>query len=186
MLSITDLKTGVTIEYNGEPFIVIAYEHGKVAMSGAFVRTKLRNLITGNVIDVTFKGNVSVSEADIEKRRSNFLYAQDDKLFFMDIENFEQYELSKNSLGERAKFLKEGQEVTVMLWKGRAINVDLPIKMEFKVVSTPPGVRGDTVSGATKPAVLDSGATVAVPLFINEGDIIRVNTQEGTYVERVK
>jgi len=186
MLSLTDLKTGTNIELRGEPYVVIAYEHGKLGRGGAFMRTKLRSLLTGNVIEETFKGNVAVAEADIEKKHSNFLYAQNDKLFFMDSVTFEQYELPKSALGERGKFLKEGLEVAVMLWQGRAINIEMPIKVEFKIVSTPPGIRGDTVSGGTKPATLDSGATINVPLFINEGEIIRVNTEEGNYVERVK
>lgn len=186
MLSITELKTGTAIDWRGEPYVVIAYEHGKLGRGGAFVRAKLRNILTGNILEETFKGAIQVPEANIEKRKASFLYHDQDNLVFMDSENFEQFEIPQKSLGSVSGFIKEGAEVMAMLFKGKVISVELPIKVELKVVESPPGVKGDTASGATKTAKLETGATINVPLFVNEGDLIRVNTQEGTYVERVK
>ena len=186
MLSITELKTGTTIEWKGEPYVVIAYEHGKLGRGGGFVRTRLRNLLSGNVIEETFKGAVQVEEANLEKRSASFLYRQNNQLVFMDSANFEQYQIPAKSLGVSAGFLKEGQAVLALIFKGNPISAELPIKVELKVTETPPGVRGDTATGGQKQALLESGATISVPLFINEGEIIRVNTQEGTYVERAK
>jgi len=183
MLSPSDLKTGTAIEWRGEPYQVIAYEHGKVAMSG---RTKLRNLLSGNVIEETFRPAQQLAEANLERRAATFLYQQNDTLFFMDSETFDQYEIPAKNLGTSANFLKEGQPVTLIKFKGKAINADIPIKVDLKVVETSPGIKGDTAAGGQKKAKLETGATISVPLFVNEGDLVRVNTQEGIYVGRIK
>lgn len=186
MLSITDLKTGVTIDMEGQPFIVESYQHSKMGRAGAVLRTKLRNLKTGSVVDLTFKGGDKFEEAVLDKHSCTYLYAEGNQHFFMDSVSFEQYNLSATEVGPKARFLKEGLEVQILFYESKPVSVILPIKIDLLVTHTEPGVKGDTVSGGTKPATLETGATISVPLFIKNGEIIRVNTEEGTYVERAK
>lgn len=186
MLGITDLKTGVVIDYEGAPYMVIAYQHSKQGRSGAVLRTKLRNLKSNAVVDMTFKGGDKFEEATLQKRNCSFLYADAGQYTFMDSETFEQFILGSDELGEKANFLKEGSSVQILFFDEQPVSLELPIKMEFEVTHTEPGVRGDTAQGGTKPAIIETGAKITVPLFVKIGDVIRVNTVEGTYVERVK
>lgn len=186
MLGITDLKTGVTIELEGDPYVVLTYQHSKMGRGGAVLRTKLRNLKTGAVVDITFKGSDKFEEANLERKPCSFLYSDGSEYTFMDSSSFEQYVLSKDIVGDKARFLKEGAELQIMFFEDQPVSIDLPIKMELTVTHTEPGVRGDTAQGGTKPATLETGATITVPLFVKIGDVLRVNTVEGTYVERAR
>lgn len=184
MLGINDLKTGTTFVYEGSPCVVLKYEHSKMGRSGAVLRTKLKNLLTGSQFDITFKGSDKFDEATLEKRPSSFLYKDGDDYAFMDSTSFEQFTIKAEDLGDKANYLKEGSDLQILFYDDKPVSVDLPIKMEFEVTHTEPGVKGDTATGGSKPATLETGITITVPLFIKIGDIIRVNTVEGTYVER--
>jgi len=186
MLGITDLKTGTAIVYENAPHVVLKYEHSKMGRGGAVMRTKLRNLITGSQFDITFKGSDKFDEANLQKRACSFLYADGSEFAFMDSTSFEQFNLSKEDLGDKINFLKEGAEVSILFYDEKPVSVELPIKMEFEITHTEPGVKGDTATGGSKPATIETGATITVPLFVKTGDVIRVNTVEGTYVERAK
>ena len=185
MLSITDLKVGKKIILNDEPYLVTSYSQSKQARGGSVVRVKLKNLITGNSLPRTFQGNDKIEEADIERAKSQFTYADGDTFHFMDNETYDQFELSREQLGDLAVYLIEGNDVDVIKFKGNPINIELKAKIDIKVASAPPGVKGDTAAGGSKPATLETGIVVQVPLFVKEGDIIRVNTETGEYVERV-
>lgn len=186
MLGITDLKTGVAIDLQGEPYVVLSYQHSKMGRGGAVLRTKLRNLKTQSVVDMTFKGSDKFEEAILERRLCSFLYSEGSTYTFMDSASFEQFTLTKEKLADKVNFLKEGSEIQILFYDDEPVSLDLPIKMEFLVTHAEPGVKGNTAQGGSKPATIETGATVTVPLFVNTGDVIRVNTQEGTYVERAK
>ncbi len=185
MLNFNEIKLGSSIKMNNEPYIVISAQHLKMGRGGAVLKTKLKNLITGNVLEHTFKGSDKAEEADIEKTKADFLYAENDDCYFMDQNSFEQFSLKKKDIGDQVKFLKEGMNVEVLNFNGQAMAIKLPIKIELEVTSAPPGIKGDTASGGTKQVELETGATINAPLFINTGDKIRINTETGEYVERV-
>ena len=184
MLGITNLKTNTKIELDGEPYVVTEYQHSKMGRGGAVVRTKLRNLKTGAMLQKTFQGNDKIKPAALSTRSGQYLYSDGGSYTFMDTQNYEQFTLTKELVGEGAKFLKEGLEVQLLEHADSLIAVELPIKVAYKVTDTDPGLKGDTVSGGSKPATLESGATVTVPLFVQIGDSVRVDTRTGTYVER--
>ncbi len=184
MLGITDLKTGVKFMLDGAPHEVLTYQHSKKARGGAVVRTKLKNMISGATIDKTFRGNEKIEEADVTRAKAQYLYSDGDKYHFMDNESYEQFEVDKEILGDKINYLKEGLDIELMKFEGRAIGVDLPIKVTYEVTETQPGVRGDTAQGGSKPATMESGVIVTVPLFVNEGDKVVVDTRDGSYVER--
>ncbi|HSI20524.1 MAG TPA: elongation factor P [Verrucomicrobiae bacterium] len=184
MLSITDLKTGTTFDMNGDPVVVLGYQHSKMGRSGAVLRTKLRNLKTGATFDITFKSSDKFEEAPLERRSCQYLYAEGNGFVFMDNASFEQLTLSGDVVGEKSRYLKEGSELQIVFYEDKPVSVVFPIKMEFEVVHTEPGVKGDTAQGGSKPATLETGAIITVPLFVKIGDILRVNTDENTYVER--
>jgi len=184
MLGITDLKTGVKFIYNGEPHEVMSYQHSKTARAGAVMRTKLKNMITGSVIDKTFRGNEKFAEANVTREKGQFLYSDQGKYNFMNMSSYDQYEIDIQIIGDRAQFLQEGMDVDVVKYEGRAIGVDLPIKVSYEIIETQPGVKGDTAQGGSKPAKIATGASITVPLFINQGDKIIVDTRDGSYVER--
>ncbi len=186
MLSTTDFRRGLKIEMDGEPFLMIEFQHVKPGKGGAFVRTKLKSLITGNVLEKTFKSGDKVDKPDLVEKEMQFLYRQEDEFYFMDNENYEQHFIHKDQLGGADAFLYENILVTVLFHNSKAIAVDLPNFVELTVVETDPGVKGDTASGGTKPATLETGTVIQVPLFINEGEKIKVDTRSGQYVERVK
>jgi len=185
-MDINDLKrTGTIISLEDQPYIVIWSQHSHHGRGQAQIRVRLKNLISGKVIEKTFSPGDKIKEADIERSKANYLYQDEDKVYFMDNSTYEQFFLDKKMISGKEKFLKEGQEVDIILFNGRPINLDLPKKIDLKVVETVPGVRGNSATNIMKPATLETGLKIKVPLFIKEGDIIRVNTETGEYVERV-
>ncbi|WP_102345629.1 elongation factor P [Bacillus sp. Marseille-P3661] len=184
MISVNDFKTGVTIEVDGGIWQVIEFQHVKPGKGAAFVRSKLRNLRTGAVQEKTFRAGEKVSKAHIENRRMQYLYASGDVHTFMDNESYEQIELQAAQLSHELKFLKENMEVHIMTFQGETLGVELPNTVELKVIETEPGVKGDTASNVTKNATVETGLVVQVPMFVNEGDTLIINTAEGKYVSR--
>jgi len=184
MLSLSDIKTGKNILWNDTPFVVLYHEHSKTGRAGAVLRTKLKNLITGAVMEKTFQGSEAVYEADITKSTAQYTYRDGNDYNFMDNSSYEQFSLSKDALGNNVDYLIEGTEVTLLNFNGNPINIELPIKVKLKVVEAPPGVKGNTVSTGGKMVKLETGMKVSTPLFVNEGDTIIVNTEKGEYVSR--
>lgn len=182
MLSITDLKTGVVFVFRDEPFQVLSHQHVKMGRGGAVLRTKMRNLKSGAVLEETFKGNDTFEEADLAKRPAQFLFASSGVVTFMDMTTYEQFELTEEMLGDQMHYLKEGGVVEVLLFEEKPIGVTLPIKIELTVTDTAPGFKGDTAARSYKPATLESGATIQVPFHIKSGDTIIVDTRDGSYV----
>ena len=184
MISVTDLRSGTKVEMDGGLWEVIDYQHQKIGRGGAKVVAKFRNLESGTIFERSFNATEKLQDIFIEYRTMTFLYANDDQYTFMDNETYEQPTLTRDQIGDGARFLKENVEVTVDYFQGRPLNVTLPNVVELRITRTDPGVRGDTVSGGSKPAVLETGATVNVPLFIEEGEVIRVDTRSGEYLGR--
>lgn len=184
MLSINDLKIGTKVIFNGLPMQVIFAQHSKQGRAAGIMRTKLRNLIDGTIIEKTFAGAEKLDEAVLETKKAQFLYKDSINFNFMDSGTFEQFSLTSNQLGNMAKFLKEASDVDIVYFDSQPINVNLPIKLEFQVTYTEPGYRGNTTSNVLKPATLETGAQVNVPIFIKTGDKIVLDTRTGEYVER--
>ncbi|WNG20096.1 elongation factor P [Cystobacter fuscus] len=186
VIDTSEFRNGLKIEIDGEPFVIEYFQHVKPGKGSAFVRTKIRSLLSGRVLEPTMKSGDKVGVPDIEEKAMQFLYVQDGDYYFMDKRNFEQTFLSEKVLGESKNFLKENIDADVLFWNGKAIAVTLPNSVDLKVTKCDPGVRGDTVSGALKPATLETGFVVNVPLFINEGDVLKIDTREGgKYLTRV-
>ncbi|RLE08243.1 MAG: elongation factor P [Candidatus Aminicenantes bacterium] len=185
MYSTTDFRRGLKIEVDGTPYAIVEFQHVKPGKGGAFVRTKLRNLITGAVIDKTFRAGEKVERPDLEEKTMQFLYSEGNQYYFMDTETYEQTFLTQEQLGESKNFLQENINVSILYYQGKPIGVELPIFVELEVKKTEPGVRGDTATGGSKPATLETGAVIQVPLFINEGDKVKIDTRTGEYIERV-
>jgi len=185
MLSLNEIKIGKIIRVNEQPFVIVRTDHHKMGRGGAVLKTKLRNLIDGSMLDKTFQGNDRAEEADTEKKKANFMYTDENNAFFMDNENYEQFELGLDQLSDKSKFLKEGTDVDVLYFEDKPVAIDLPIKVELRVTSAPPGIKGDSAGSVTKIVELETGVTIAAPLFVKEGDIIRINTDTGEYTERV-
>jgi len=179
-----DLRPGMKIELDGAPFIVTDYQWVKPGKGGAFNRTKLKNMRTGSIVERTFRTEEKVERAELEERRAQFMYRSDDEFHFMDTETYEQFFLNEEQLGDASVYLKEEMVVTIVSHRGSPLTVEVPTFVELAVAKTDPGVRGDTASGGSKPATLETGAVVQVPLFINIGDRLRVDTRTGTYIER--
>lgn len=186
MYSTTEFRKGLKIEINGEPFVIVDFQHVKPGKGGAFVRTRLKSLITGNVIDQTFRSGERVNKPDLEEREMQFLYETNGEFHFMDTHTFEQLFLTADQLGESRDFLKENLIIKALFHNKRPIGIEVPMFVELKVIKAEPGVKGDTATGATKPVTLESGAVIQVPLFIEEGDIIRIDTRTREYITRVK
>lgn len=184
MLSLTEIKVGSLIVLNSEPYIVTKSEHHKMGRGGAVLKTKLKNLVTSNVVEKTWQGNDRAEEADVEKRKANYLYKDESFAYFMDNENYEQFNLPIDQLGGKEKFMKDGVDVTVMHFDSKPMSVELPIKVELTVTSAPPGVRGNSAGNVMKTAELETGALISVPMFVESGDVIRINTENEQYVER--
>ena len=184
MISGGDLRPGTKIELDGVPHIVIDYQWVKPGKGGAFNRTKLKNMRTGAIAERTFRTEEKLEPAELEERRAQFLYRSGDEYHFMDTETYEQFFLSEDQLGDARKFVKEEMVVTIISHGGSPLTVEVPTFVELAVVETDPGVRGDTASGGSKPATLETGAVIQVPLFINIGERLRVDTRTGTYIER--
>jgi elongation factor P len=185
-VSTNDLKRGMTLDLEGGLYQVIEFQHVKPGKGGAFVRTKLRNLRTGAVIDRTFNAGVNIGLAIVERHEMQFLYRDGDSLVFMDLASYEQHHVPSAVVADAAGYLTEGSTATVALHRGTAIGVELPASVVLRVARTDPGVKGDRVSGALKPATLETGVVVNVPLFVEEGDSIKVDTRSGEYLTREK
>lgn len=184
MLSLSEIKTGKNIIFNGSPYSVLYHEHSKTGRAGSVLRTRLKNLLTGTVLEKTFQGADQVSEADIQKAKAQFIYKEGIDYYFMDSETYEQFSLSKEALGNSIDYIKEGIEVTLLNFNGNAINIELPIKIKLKVTEAPPGIKGNTVSTGGKMITLETGLKISTPLFVKAGDEIIVNTEKGEYVGR--
>lgn len=181
----SQFKNGLKLELDGEPCVMTFFQHVKPGKGGAFVRTKLKNLRTGRMVEKTFRSGEKVEEADIDERKMQYLYQDGESLVFMDNDTYDQMSLSMEKVGQTRKFLKENTDVEIVLYKGDAISIELPAFIHAQITQTDPGLKGDTASGATKPATLETGAVIQVPLFIKEGETVRVDTRTGEYVERV-
>jgi elongation factor P len=184
--STAEFRKGLKIELEGEPYIITDFLHVKPGKGGAFVRTKLKSLVTGNVIDRTFRSGEKVQTPALDERNMQYLYKEGQTYHFMDSDTYEQLTLTADQLGENSNFLKENIQVRIVFHNGKPIGVELPFFVELTIVRTEPGVRGDTARGGTKPATVESGAVIQVPLFLNEGDVIKVDTRTGEYIERAK
>jgi elongation factor P len=183
----SELRNGLKVELDGQPFSVVYFQFVKPGKGTAFTRTKLKNLLTGAVIERTFRSGETLADADVEEHPMQFLFATGDTFTFMNTETYDQVELSRDLLGDDATFLMENLEVTVLFYKGRAVNMTLPNFIESRVVWTEPAVKGDTANNITKSARLECGAEIKVPIFVGEGDLIKVDTREGgAYVSRMK
>jgi elongation factor P len=186
MISVNDFKTGLTIEVDGDIYRVMDFQHVKPGKGAAFVRSKLRNLRSGNVNEKTFRAGEKVEKAQIDNRRMQYLYANGDDHVFMDNDSYEQIELNSSQIEYELKFLRENMEVHIMQYQGETLGVELPTTVVLEVTETEPGIKGDTASGGSKPAKLETGLTVQVPFFINVGDKLIINTSEAEYVSRAQ
>ena len=184
MADTTAFRNGYTIRMEGAIYEIVDFQHVKPGKGVAFVRTRLKNVETGAVLDRTFRSGDKVDEVRIEKREMQFLYSEGDTYHFMDLETYDQTAIPKAAMGASANLLLENGSAYVLVAEGRTIGVELPNFVELKVTFTEPGVKGDTASGATKPATLETGATVSVPLFVNQGEVLKIDTRTGDYVER--
>ncbi|ARD46831.1 elongation factor P [Sporosarcina sp. P37] len=184
MISVNEFRTGLTIEVDGDIWRVMDFQHVKPGKGAAFVRSKLRNLRSGNVNEKTFRAGEKVARAQIDNRKMQYLYANGDEHVFMDNESYEQLELSEKQLEYELKFLKENMEVHVITYKDEVLGVELPVTVTLEVAETEPGIKGDTASGGSKPAKMETGLIVQVPFFVNQGDMLVINTEEAEYVSR--
>lgn len=184
MISTNDFKTGVSVEIDGDAYVVVEFQHVKPGKGSAFVRTKMRNTRTGAVIERTFNAGEKMPKAHLERREMQYLYHDGTYYVFMDTENFEQSLLTEEQMADAKNFLIENMNLSILMFKGDIIGVDLPGQVELEVIDTEPGIKGDTASGGNKPATLQTGVVVRVPFFINVGDRIKVNTRTGDYIER--
>ena len=184
MISSNDFRTGTTIELDGSVWRVVEFLHVKPGKGSAFVRTKLKNAQTGSVVERTFRAGETVPQANLEKRAMQHTYVEGDSYVFMDMENYEESRLSEKEIGDRVKYLTTEMEVNVLTWNDQVIDVELPNTVVLEVAQTDPGLKGDTATGGTKPATLETGAQVMVPLFINPGERIRIDTRNDSYLGR--
>lgn len=184
MLSMSEIKLGKVLTVNNEPFVVIKTDHHKMGRGGAVLKVKMRNLVNGNVLERTFQGNDKAEEAQTQTKKANYLYSDGSGANFMDNATYEQFNFPVDEIGEKIKFLKEGIDVDVLYFNDRPVAISLPIKMTFKVVSAPPAIKGNSVGSVSKVAELETGAKINVPVFIEEGETIVINTDTGEYVER--
>ena len=186
MYTTSDFRKGLKIELEGKPFIIVDFLHVKPGKGGAFVRTKIKNLVSGQVLDKTFRASDRIEKPDLAEREMQYLYRDGDNYCMMDKETYDQILLSTDQIGESKNYLSENIDLKVLLFNDKPLGVELPNFVELAIAQTEPGVRGDTASGGSKPATLETGAVIQVPFFLNEGDIVRVDTRTGQYIERVK
>ncbi|WP_248925291.1 elongation factor P [Paenibacillus hamazuiensis] len=184
MISVNDFKTGLTIEVDGDIFTVLDFQHVKPGKGAAFVRSKLKNIRNGNTVERTFRAGENVGRAHIENRQMQYLYASGSEHTFMDTETYDQVSLPAEQLEWELNFLKENMMINIMSYQGEITGINLPNSVELKVVETEPGIKGNTATGATKNAKLETGLNVQVPLFINEGDVLLIDTRDGKYISR--
>lgn len=187
MLTYNDLRKGTIFVFEGEPYEVLEYEFLRMQQRKPVAKTKIKNLINGKVLERNFHQNETFEEAEVEKETVKFIYSHRGEFWFTEKDNpSKRFSLPEELLGDKALYLKPNTEITAVKFGDKIINIEIPIKMDLEVKETQPGIRGDTAQGGTKPAVLETGAKVSVPLFVNVGDVVRVNTETGTYVERVE
>ncbi len=185
MISASEFRNGITIEYDGDIYVVLEFQHVKPGKGAAFVRTKLRNLISGGTTEKTFRPSEKMPKAHIERKDMQYLYNDGELYYFMDVENFEQITVNKSDVGDSLDFVKENETVKILSHNGNIFGIEPPLFVELEVVDTEPGFKGDTAQGAVKPAKLETGASVNVPLFINQGDVLKIDTRTGEYLGRV-
>ena len=185
MISAGDFRNGITIELEGNIYQIIEFQHVKPGKGAAFVRTKLKNIKSGGVVEKTFRPTEKCPQARIERKYYQYLYADGDLYYFMDVETYDQIALSKDDIGDALKFVKENEMVKLCSHNGSVFSVEPPLFVELKITDTEPGFKGDTATGATKPAVVETGATVYVPLFVEQDDVIKIDTRTGEYLSRV-
>ncbi|XPV77908.1 MAG: elongation factor P [Desulfovibrio sp.] len=186
MIPTSKFKRGMKIEIDGKPFEIVEFQHFKPGKGGAMVRTKLKNMLNGRVTDNTFRSGEKVGKPDLASTDMQYQYNEGDNLVFMDMESYEQMYVNKDNVGEKVGYIKEGDTVSVLLYNGELLDLELPASVVLAVKSTEPGVQGDRVSNATKPATLETGKLVQVPLFINEGEMVKIDTRSGDYLGREK
>jgi elongation factor P len=184
MILAGDFRNGVTFELDNNVFQIVDFQHVKPGKGAAFVRTRLKNVITGATVERTFNPTDKMPKAHIERKDMQYLYNQDELFYFMDVESYEQFPIMKEKLGDALKFVKENEVVKILSFKGNVFGIEPPTFVELEVIQTDPGFKGDTAQGASKPATLETGATIKVPLFVNQGDRIKVDTRSGEYMER--
>ncbi|MFZ5596569.1 MAG: elongation factor P [Bacillota bacterium] len=184
MISTNDFKTGLTIEIDGDVYQVVEFQHVKPGKGSAFVRTKIRNIRTGATVEKTFNAGEKIPKARVERKEFQYLYNDGDAYNFMDMESYDQIALTADKLGDAIKYLKENMMINILMFQGDPIGVDLPNYVELEVTETSPGIKGDTASGGSKPATLETGYVVQVPFFINVGDILQIDTRTGQYIKR--
>lgn len=185
MISAGDFRNGVTLEIDGQVVQILEFQHVKPGKGAAFVRTKLKNVINGGVVERTFRPTEKFPQARIERVDMQYLYSDGDLFYFMNVENYEQIALNEDTIGDALKFVKENEMVKVCSYNGSVFAVEAPLFVELEITDTEPGFKGDTAQGATKPATVETGATVQVPLFVNQGDVIKIDTRTGEYLSRV-
>ncbi len=185
-VSTAEFRKQLKIELDREPFVIVDFQHVKPGKGGAFVRTKLKSLRSGRVLERTFRSGEVVGTPDLDEHDVQYLYRQDDQFFFMDTTTYEQVFVGAEHVGDAAQWLQENLVVRLVFHQGKPLSIDLPITVNLRVVRTEPGVRGDTAAGGSKPATLETGAVIQVPLFLNEGELVKVDTRTGQYLERVK
>ena len=185
MITAGDFRNGVTIEYDGKVCQIVEFQHVKPGKGAAFVRTKLKDIVNGGVVETSFRPTEKFPQAHIDRKDMQYLYADGDLYNFMDAETYDQIALSKDDIGDALKFVKENETCKVCSHKGKVFSVEPPITVELEITETEPGFKGDTATGATKPAVVETGANVLVPLFVEQGDVIKIDTRTGEYLSRV-
>ncbi len=186
MISTADFRNGAKVEIDGAPYIIVHFQHVKPGKGGAFVRTKLRNLKTNHLLEKTFRSGERFDQPDLSEAEMQFLYTQNGEYHFMNTETYEQFFMTSDQLGSSKDFLKEDMLVKILFYQDKPLEVSLPFFVSLKIIETPPGVRGDTATAGTKTAKLETGGSVKVPLFIEEGTVIKIDTRTSSYVERVK
>lgn len=184
LININDIKNGMTVIVDGKLCVIVEFQHVKPGKGSPFVKIKLKNLRTGSIVVETFNTNIKIEKAHVDKSKSQFLYQDGDNYVFMNTETYDQMELSKAVLGENAKYLKEGMEISIAMYEGEIIGIDLPDKVDYVVTASEPAVKGNTTSSAMKDATLENGLVVKVPLFISEGETITISTEDASYVGR--
>ena len=181
-----DLRKGMAIELDGEPYMVVDYERSKMQQRAPTMRIRFREIRSGRVLDRSFSGyDVKLTPADVERRSAQYIYDEDDLCYFMDTESYDQFPLIKEQISEELNYLKEEMTVDLIFYEDNPISLELPITVDLQVVDSPPGLKGDTATGATKPATLETGLLIQVPLFVNEGEYVKVDTRNATYLSRV-
>ena len=185
MISAGDFRNGITIEYEGNVYQIVEFQHVKPGKGAAFVRTKLKNIINGGVVEKTFRPTEKCPQARIDRKDMQYLYADGDLFNFMDTETYDQVALNSDTVGDALKFVKENEMVKICSYNGNVFAIEPPLFVELEITDTEPGFKGDTATGATKPAIVETGAKVMVPLFVNQGEVIKIDTRPGEYLSRV-